>query len=419
MASDQRFSAFRARWVYPVAGPPIPGGIVSIRAGRIVAVGTRAVEGQAIDLGDVAIVPGFVNAHTHLEFSDLACPLGRGGVVLPDWIGQVIAHRRATAGGSSAPIAQGLRESAAAGTTALGEIATSDWATEQPPAGRDTGEPTTVVFRELIAPTIDRVGDAILTAQRFLGATLSSQRFTAGLSPHAPYTVHPRLLAALVDLATTFRVPLAMHLAESREELELLASGRGPFRDLLAAAGAWEEDPGARLQSIRTYLEQLARAPRSLVIHGNYLHAEDVRFLAERAETMSLVYCPRTHAFFEHDSYGLAQRLQSGVSMALGTDSRASNPNLDMLEEMRFVAERHPGVSPETVLRLGTLAGARALGLADQMGSLEAGKRADLVVLGPIEASARDPHELLFDAHTRVVQTWIDGSVVCDRDDVA
>jgi aminodeoxyfutalosine deaminase len=412
MASDQGLSAFRARWVFPVASPPIPGGIVSVRAGLIVAVGKRAVEGQAIDLGNVAIVPGFVNAHTHLEFSDLACPLGRAGVALPDWIGQVIAHRRAAAAGGPAAIVQGLRESAASGTTALGEIATSDWALEQQSTGQDKCEPAAVVFRELIAPTFDRVGEALRTAGRFLSANLSSQRFSPGLSPHAPYTVHSRLLAALVERAATSRAPVAMHLAESREELELLASGGGPFRDLLAAAGAWDGDPGARLHSIGAYLEQLARAPQSLVIHGNYLGQQDVRFLAERAETMSLVYCPRTHAFFGHDAYPLAQRLQSGVSMALGTDSRASNPNLNMLEEMRFVAERHPGVAAEIVLRLGTLAGARALGLADQMGSLEAGKRADFAVVGPIESAAGDPHESLFAAHTAVVQTWIGGSVV-------
>jgi cytosine/adenosine deaminase-related metal-dependent hydrolase len=206
-----------------------------------------------------------------------------------------------------------------------------------------------------------------------------------------------------------------MHLAESREELELVDHGRGAFRDLLEAAGAFDPSPTARYSSIGEYLAQLARAPRSLVVHGNYLQNSDVEFLAEHRANMSVVYCARTHAYFGHAAYPLAQRLAAGVATALGTDSRASNPDLDMLNEMRFVAEHHPAVPPTTVLELGTHGGARALGRDHEAGTLEAGKRADLVAVGPIAPCTRDPCEAIFAPQTRVQQVWLAGQPIKPR----
>ena len=129
---------------------------------------------------------------------------------------------------------------------------------------------------------------------------------------------------------------------------------------------------------------------------------------------MTVVYCPRTHAFFRHETYPLARRLAASVSLALGTDSRASNPDLNMFEEMRFVATRHPQVAPATVLDLGSINAARALGLDNEMGSLAPGKLANFAVVGPFEANANDPHEFLFDADVRVMQTWMAGALVRD-----
>ncbi len=174
------------------------------------------------DLGDVAIIPGLVNAHTHLEFSDLTAPIGRPGMSLPDWIGHVVAHRRAATVDSQTAISQGLRESLVCGTTALGEIATGD---PTQIASRYGGSPiAATIFRESIAPRDQRVPGAIADAEQFLTTTRTSENLRPALSPHAPYTVYPRLLEAMVDLARRFETPLAMHLAESREELELLES---------------------------------------------------------------------------------------------------------------------------------------------------------------------------------------------------
>src|SRR4029079_17443838 len=119
----------------------------------------------------------------------------------------------------------------------------------------------------------------------------------------APYTVHPDLFAALLKFAAINRYPVAMHLAESPEEIELLRSGGGPFRDLLEELGVWREDANPKGYRPLDYLQTLGEAPRALIIHGNYLDQEEVEFLAKHNNTMALVFCPRTHAYFGHKQY--------------------------------------------------------------------------------------------------------------------
>jgi cytosine/adenosine deaminase-related metal-dependent hydrolase len=356
------------------------------------------------DLGSVAIVPGLVNAHTHLEFSGIERPLGSPHMPLPDWIRRVIAERRA-ANDQQHNIRLGLAECRAAATTTLGEIATTDWRAQVNDASLRV-----VMFREAIAPLKARVAPTLATIDEFLQASSTNLQVSPALSPHAPYTVHRELLAGLIERSVARQLPLAMHLAESPEELELLATGTGPFRELLVDLSAGDDDPQARYPTCREYLEQLARAPRALVIHGNYLHETDHVFLAGRRATMSVVYCPRTHAYFGHAPYPLAQMLAKGVLIALGTDSRASNPDLNLLAEMKHVARQHPDVSGQTILELGTLAGARALGVDNLCGTIEPSKVADLAVVAIDPAGqGGDPHELLFSDESQVVETILAG----------
>jgi cytosine/adenosine deaminase-related metal-dependent hydrolase len=242
----------------------------------------------------------------------------------------------------------------------------------------------------------------------FLDQPPALAQVAPGISPHATYTVHPQVLDSLVHLARERHVPLAMHLAESREELELLHSGRGPFRSLLADLNAWNPAPDARYRSIVQYLEALSHAPRALVIHGNYLSDAEHEFLADNSATMSVVYCPRTHAYFGHDAYPLETMLNLGVHVAIGTDSRASNPDLDLWAELKFVQARHRQIEPSTLLSLATRHGAKALGVEADVGTLEPGKFANLAVVA-LTAGAGDPHERLWADDSRVVDTVLRG----------
>ena len=184
-----------------------------------------------------------------------------------------------------------------------------------------------------------------------------------------------------------------------REELQLLSTGDGLFRDVLEQLDAWNaaDFPGGG--SPRDYLNILDSAHRALVVHGNYLVEADWRWLAERSPRLAVVYCPRTHAYFGHEPYCLSAMLRCGVRVVVGTDSLASNPDLGVWGELRAIAAAHPDVAPERILRMGTLDAAMALGCDGDSGSLEPGKRAEFALVNLAGCPAIDLESLLHDAH--------------------
>ncbi len=381
--------SFRARWVLPAAGPPLEGGIVNLAGERIIAVGQDATA-NTLDLGDVVLLPGLVNTHTHLEFSDCEKPLGRPRVPLPEWIRQVIGTRHRGDRDATAAIRTGLRESLRGGVTTIGEISTTS-----PSAYATFSGSNLSVFQEVIGFSAARVDSVQNDLEQRLAVSIENSNLQMGISPHAPYTVHPQLLRSLVNVASERNLPMAMHLAESREELELLRSGTGPFQQLLADRSMWDAEAIPRDSTPLDYLRTLSTAPRVLVIHGNYLSDEEIAFLAEHRERMSVVFCPRTHAYFGHEPYRLEKMLAAGVRVALGTDSRASNPDLSLLSEMRFIAKQFSALAPAMILQMGTTHGAHALGLSDSTGELVAGKLADLVAI-PCPADVDPLEAILF-----------------------
>ncbi|NUQ66510.1 MAG: amidohydrolase family protein [Pirellulales bacterium] len=400
----------RGRYVFSAAGPPIPGGVVTFRGRRIVAVGDDRGAAGLEDLGNVALLPGLVNAHTHLEFSDLDRPLGQAGIRLDEWIRLLMDRRRSRANCHPEGTRRGLEECIRTGTTTLGEIAQPAW----PVDAFEAATIQAVVFLELIAARAESVAPALALAEDHRQVR-PSNRWLPGLGPHAPYTVRLELLDRVVALSAARRIPLAFHLAESREELELLATGTGPMADFLRGLETWDPGVAARATRPLDYLRRLAAADRVLVVHGNYLDGEEIAFLAQNQARMTVVYCPRTHAFFGHDHYPLSPMLAAGVPVCLGTDSRASSPDLSILAEMRAVSRKHPAVDPRIVLELATLCGAKALGLEREMGSLEQGKCADLAAVALPDWDSPDPYELLLDSELPVVTTWHNGEQVFPR----
>ena len=405
--------ALKARYVFPVDAPPIEDGVVKLRGSTIVSVGRSTSADSVEDLGNVALLPGLVNAHTHLEFSDLTAPLGEPDMSLPDWIRAVIEYRTLGVRNISAATQLGIQESVTAGTSAIGEISSS-----AVPTTAYTGSPIPLTaFHEMIGLSAERGAVALQEAHERIAMAAKSVRWasspstedipvldgleahrtdqphallTHGLSPHAPYSIHSDVVAAC---GVNQSMLVAMHLAESREELELLSSGTGPFVELLQDLGAWDASAIARGTRPLDYLKLLAACDRSLVIHGNYLDDEEIAFLAANRSRMTVVYCPRTHAYFGHPPYPLAKMLAAGVRISLGTDSRASNPDLSVLEEMRYVAKMHPDVSPEEILAMATTHGAEALGT---VGSLASGTQTPLISVPLPENQSSDPYELLF-----------------------
>ena len=303
------------------------------------------------ELEQIAQAAGLVNAHTHLELSDLRAPLGKPNTPITEWIPPLLKYRQTrTPEDLERAVPLGLRESAEAGTVTVADISQDDPPFEQ---AEKLGVQL-IAFREMIGFTPERTMEATQGAARFIRRFSADPNHRVGLSPHAPYTICRELLEAAVSLSARRDVPLAIHLAESREELQLLAERTGPFRKFLDTVEGWSPDAALLGRRPLDYLEAMDQASRLLVIHGNYLDDEELNWLAERADRATVVYCPRSHAYFGHDPYPLMKMLEKGVRVAIGTDSRASSPDLSMRAELCLVAEQFPELSVETILELGT-----------------------------------------------------------------
>ena len=391
----------RARWIFPVAGMPISGGAVEVGAdGRVLAIHRHPPAG-AVDLGDVAIIPGLVNAHAHLEFSDLTQPLAPARP-FAQWLRALLADRRRR-GDARRAIAAGLAESGRSGTVAVGDIDTHGQPDQYP---IDAGTQV-VAFRELLGLDSATVALRIGTATEFLDqpAGLGSPA-VRGLSPHAPYTVHPRLLGAVISLSMTRRCPVAIHLAETRAELECLNSGTGELVDLLKEAGIWQ---GAHYASGTRPLDLLRRLEplhRVVIAHGNYLADDELDFLA-RKPNFALAYCPRTHAFFGHEEHPWRRLAARGGIVAIGTDGRCSNPDLSIWHELQFLRWHLPACDPAELLRMGTLNGAIALGLDDRLGTIEPGKSPGLAAIRLGHVGATDPYDDLLHEKSEVFDLFV------------
>lgn len=404
MPADRQ--CFKARWVVPVDAEPIEHGTVEVEAGRIVAVhGSH--EPRARDLGNVAIVPGLVNAHTHLEFSRLKEPL-RPPDPFTTWIQRVVAYRRDAATDLDDSILEGYEQSRHSGVTTLGEIAATDWPETQLPQGG----PQAIVFRELRGLLPEKKEDQLAIARRYLQTAGATERIIHGISPHAPYSVHPDLFGELVDLAEQFSAPLAVHLAETRAELELLSDHRGEFVPTLENFGVWTKEAIPKGSRPLHYLRRLATLPHALVAHGNYLSPDEIDFVA-RHPNVAVVYCPRTHAFFGHAQHPWQQLLKQGATVAVGTDSRASNPDLSVWQELCFLHQRNPKCDPRLLLQMGTILGARALGVGHDTGSVTPGKAANLAVVSLAAANTTSAYRALFHRRSRITaalcaEEWVD-----------
>lgn len=398
---DDALRAITARWLVPLDRPPLRGGVLLVRGGRVVGIEPRRAGQTVEDLGDVAIIPGLVNAHTHLELSHCRQPIGSQGIAFAAWLAEMIVWRRQWLDRSQAhaaamrrreAIETGLAELTASGTPAVGEIAYPGFPEEAYRACGLSGR----LFLELLGGQKAQVSQQMALARQHLSQWAGSRRpLGGGLSPHAPYSVCSELLQQAVALAAEARVPVAMHLAESPEEIELLATGRGPLAEVLQSLGVCPGDYVPVPTRPLDYLQRLSHAPHALVVHGNYLAPDEVAFLADHRTQMTLVYCPRTHAHFGHAPYPLASLLASGVRVAVGTDSRATNPDLNLWRELVHIAQQHPQVPPEAILTMGTRYGAEALMLADELGSLAPGKRA-VWMATPLASGVNDLWEALF-----------------------
>jgi len=388
--SDAR--TISARWVFPAAGPPIENGRVTVRGTTIESVGPP--ESRAADehLGNVALIPGLVNPHTHLDLS------GAQGLIQPenyphftDWLKAVIAYRRTrTATETQADIRAGLQECLRFGTTLVGDIAAEGQSWDAL-----SNEPTrAVVFRELIGLSPARTEQVLQEAKDWNHKTPDTDLCRKGFSPHSPFSASAALIAGAGQLCKESNRPLAIHLAESAAETEFVYQRTGPFVQFLKDLNVWTEAGLVADFSDAMVIGEVQQP--MLFIHGNRLSPS-----TNVPNNGTIVYCPRTHAAFGHPPHPFREFLNRGIRVVLGTDSLASNPDLDVLAEARYLRAKFSDLPGDVLLRMVTLSGAEALGWANETGSLEPGKSADLVVIPMPNLATSDPHDLLFASDLR------------------
>ena len=387
---------YHARWVIPVTRPPFADGTVSVSGTRIVYVGPRrdAPAGEDAELGDAVLLPGLVNAHTHLELTAMRGLLT--GLEFVSWIRTLTAARAAvlTPASMRDGACQGIAEGLLAGITTYADTCASGVVLE---AMRDMGV-RGIMYQELFGPAAEQRAASMAQLRRDVDALrpLETDLVRLGVSPHAPYTVHEDLLIDASAYAIGEGLPVAIHLAESDAEIAFLREAEGSFADGLRARGI----PVIRRSHSPVHLlvELGVVVARPLLIHCAKLDASDVDFIAQYG--CPVAHCPASNAVLGHGIAPVRELLDAGAVVGLGSDSAASNDHMDMLGEAHLASMLQsarlgrPGALPAPeALALATIGGARALGLEDRVGSLDVGKEADLAAfpLDPMQAAMLGP----------------------------
>ncbi|MBI3490745.1 MAG: amidohydrolase family protein [Acidobacteria bacterium] len=391
-----------------MSDPPMRDAWIAVDRGRIAALSRRGpTDGsREVDLGDVVVLPGLVNAHTHLELSYLRDEIPPASQFV-SWVRQVIKTRRNHPDPKAPAILEAvdraLAESVACGTAIVGEVSNT-LVTFDPLTRSDVAA---VVFYELIRFNADDPQGIVERARGELDALAPTDRVRASLAAHAPYSVAPLMLRAIrQDVDRDPFLPCSVHLSESVEEIEFIRSGSGPWRALLEELGSWDPSwvpPGG------TPVEFLDESgfldARVLAVHGVQMTPSDLSRLAARGTT--LVTCPRSNGHTGAGAPPLVEFYESGVPVAIGTDSLASAPDLNVFAELATMRALAPSVPAATLIESATRVGARALGFDGDYGTIEPGKYARLIAV-TLPSTSIDVEEYLVNGIGPEQIRWIE-----------
>ena len=404
----------RARTILPVSSPPIDNGAIVISGNRIRAVGSwpdlqpRSDE-KVFDLGEVILLPGLVNAHCHLDYTDMAGELAPPKT-FTDWIPLITAAKTAWSYSEYAHSwLRGAHQLLKTGTTTVADIEAMP---DLLPEAWDATPLRVFSFLEMTGIRAKRDPKEILRDTVAIIDSLAHSRCSASLSPHAPYSTLPELLRLSAALARKKKWRLCTHLAESAEEFEMFQHARGKMFNWLKRNERDNSDCGLG-SPVQHFARTKMLGENLLAIHVNYLARGDAALLGKHR--VNIVHCPRSHDYFRHAPFLRERLANAGANLCLGTDSLATTrkigkqePELNMFEEMRQLAAANKDISPEEILRMATVNGARALGLTGQIGELSKNSTADLIAI-PAGAKAFDVYETVL-AHTgNVKASMIDG----------
>jgi cytosine/adenosine deaminase-related metal-dependent hydrolase len=367
-------------------------------------------DAEPIELGDVVVVPGLVNAHAHLDLSYVSRAAAPGSFI--EWVQAVI---RETVQNINTPsyfvggaVNVGLHQCRHFGVTSVGDIGG-----RYVHALRHTlsCDPTRSGIRltsygevKGMAQRRDRLEPRVAEVIDAAGLDVAAVRIA--ISPHAPYSIEADGYRRCLEVARARSLPLTTHLAETPYEAEFLASRSGPFRDLWNWLGAWDDQVPTFSGGAIHYAKALGLLdyPATLLAHVNYCDDEELAILA--AGQASVVYCPRTHRYFGHPPHRWRDMLAAGINVALGTDSCASSPDLNLLDDLRLVHQIGPDYPIDELWKIVTIHAARAIDAEAAVGSLTPGKCADFITF-PVKTG--EPLREIVETHVLPSGVWVGG----------
>lgn len=404
----------RARTILPIAAPPIEDGAVFIVGNKIRSLGAwknlRAPANEpVVDLGEVILLPGLINAHCHLDYTDMAGQLPPPKT-FTDWIASITAAK--TGWGFSEYAHSWLRgahQLLKTGTTTVADIEVMP---DLLPEVWDATPLRIFSFLEMTGIKARRDPQAILLEAVGKIDSLNHPRNCAALSPHAPYSTVPELLRLTAETSRKRKWLVTTHVAESESEFEMFRHARGKMHEWLARNERDNADCGHGSPVAHLARNELLGA-NVLAIHVNCLARGDAALLA-RNKT-HVVHCPRSHEYFKHPPFQRQRLAKAGVNLCLGTDSLATVrktgreiPELDLFAEMRTLAASDKTISPAGILRMATVNGAWALGLAGKIGELSPGAFADLIAI-PFTGKTPRVDETVLEHSGNVPASMIEG----------
>lgn len=364
----------------------VPGGdglvenaYIAVNAGRIDSLGSvrNGPTHCDVDFQDAVILPGLVNAHTHLELTHMheCVPPSPD---FTDWLWRLVTHFRANPLDEervASSVQRGIDLSLASGVTTIGDI-TREPQLSRPVLSRSPIQ--SLSFGEVIAIGLgrNRLAGKVADAVRSTG---DSGRMAVGISPHAPYTIEAEGIECCAAAAKAQGLRTCMHLLETPDEEAFTRDASGAYNSYLKRLGVWDEDiPASAVAPVELIASCGLLNAECLLAHMNYVDDKDMARLAR--SKASVAFCPRTHAAFGHPPHRFRDMQRAGINVCIGTDSLATNPSLSIMDELRFLHARYHDLSADKLLALGTINGAVALGMKNTAGVLAPGRPADFAV---------------------------------------
>jgi cytosine/adenosine deaminase-related metal-dependent hydrolase len=400
----------RAGTVVTMDGPSIENGAVAISGERIAAVGTldevrKRFSGDIVDLGERVLLPGLINAHCHLDYTAF-----RGRIAsqlsFTDWIRCINAEKgRLQPLDYAVSINAGIAEAIKFGTTSIANLEAF------PELVSQISNPIRIWWlAELIDVRSNEPETIIERAMKSLGP-----KNNWGLAPHAPFTASASLYRGCSLMAESEKRPLTTHVAESREEMQMFRDGRGALYDFLRSIGRDMSDCGKGETPLERFLAVTAgRAPAELspwlIAHLNELTDSDFELLARLTPKFHIVHCPRSHRYFGHRAFQFERLRRLGFEISLGTDSLASNDDLNLFAEMRAFRDCYPGIEPREIIEMITIGPAQALRSQNLIGKIATGAFADLIAIDI--SNPRDPYEGIVAYDQPVSWTMVNGTIL-------